>query len=56
MEQATPQRNGHRMSPIIGLKLVHDILDVKVYGGLGNRKLISNLLVAISVADEFQNL
>jgi len=55
MEQATTQGNGHRMSPIIGLKLVNDILDVEVYGRLGNRELIGNLLVAISVADQFEN-
>src|SRR5262249_17518957 len=56
MEQAPTESNGHGMSPIIGLKLVHDILDVEVYGGLGNRELIGNLLVAISVADQFENL
>src|SRR6266436_2612332 len=43
------------MSPIIGLKLLHDILDVKVYDGLGNGELIGNLLVAISIADQFEN-
>ena len=44
------------MSPILGLKLLHDILDVKVDGGLGNRELIGNLLVAISIANQFENL
>src|SRR5215469_1511856 len=56
MEQATAQSNGNRMSPIIGLKLLHDIFDVKVYGGLGNRELIGNLLVTVSIADQFENL
>ena len=56
MEKAAAQSNCHGMSPIIGLKLVNDVLDVEVYGRLGNREFIRNLLVAISIADQFENL
>src|SRR5262245_22762240 len=44
------------MSPVVGLKLLHDILDVKVDRGLGDRELIGNLLVAVAIADQFQDL
>ena len=43
------------MSSVIGLKLVHDILDVKIDGGLRNRQLIGNLFIPIPVADQTQD-
>jgi hypothetical protein len=35
------------VSSVIGLKLVDDIFNVEVDGGLGNRQLIGNLFIAI---------
>src|SRR5580700_4648833 len=43
------------MSPIIGLKFIHQVLDVEVNRGLRDRQLISNLLVAIAIANESKN-
>jgi len=52
LKYAAPKSDSNRVSPIVGLKLVYKVLDVKVDGGLGNRKLISNLFIAISISDE----
>jgi hypothetical protein len=51
VQQSTPDRNGDGVSAIVCLEFVYDVLDVKIYGGLRNRKPIGNLAVAISVAD-----
>src|SRR5437016_413760 len=44
------------MGPIIGLQFVHQVFNVEVNGGLGNRKLIGNLFVAIAIANEAEHL
>ena len=56
LEQSSAQCNRNRMGPVISLQLVHDVLDVEVYSCFGNGKLIRNLLVAIPVANEAQDL
>src|ERR1700692_1232304 len=52
LQQATPERNGDRVGPVIGAELVHEILDVEVNGGLRYCELIGDLLVAIAISDE----
>ena len=44
------------MCPIVGLKFIHQILDVEVNGGLRNRQLIRDLLVAMAISNESKNL
>ena len=56
LQQATPERDGDCVGPIVGLKFIHQVLDVEVNRGLRNRQLICNLLVAMSIANESKNL
>ena len=56
LHQAAPERDGDCMGPIVGLKFIHQVLDVEVNRGLRNRQLICNLLVAMSIANESKNL
>ena len=56
LQQAAPERDGDCMSPIVGLKFVHQVLDMEINRALRNRKLIGNLLVAIAIANESKNL
>src|SRR5260370_1778163 len=44
------------MRSIVGLKFLHQVFNVKVNRGLGNRKLIGNLFVAIAISNEAKNL
>src|SRR5262245_36253067 len=54
--QETPtESNRYRVRPIIRSQLVHQVLDMKIDGRLGNRQLIRNLLVAVSVSNEPKN-
>jgi hypothetical protein len=56
LKQPAPERDGDRMGAIVGLKFIHQILDVEVNRGLGNRQLVRNLLVATAVSNESKNL
>src|SRR3954447_9703893 len=56
LQQATPERDGDRMGPIVGLQFIHQVLDMEVNRGLRNRQLIRNLLVAIAIANESKDL
>src|SRR5260370_36962119 len=56
LHETTPERNGDCMGPIIGLKFIHQVLDVEVDRGLANRQLIRDLLVAIAITNESKNL
>jgi len=56
LQQAAPERDGDCMGPIVGLKFIHQVLDVEVNRGLRNRHLIRNLFVAIAVSNESENL
>src|SRR6266478_3350260 len=56
LQQATPDRDGDCVGPIVGLKFIHQVLDVEVNRGLRNRQLIRNLLVAIAISNESKNL
>ena len=56
LQQATPQRDGDCMRPIVGLKFVHQILNMKVNSSVRNRQLIRNLLVAIAIPNEPEHL
>ena len=55
LQQAAPERDCDCVGPIVGLKLIHQVLDVEVNRGLRNRQLIRNLLVAIAISNESQN-
>ena len=44
------------MRPIVGAELVHEILDVEVDGRFGNAKMIGDLLVAMTIADQPQHI
>jgi hypothetical protein len=52
LKQPTPERNGDRVRSVIGPQLFHEVPDVEVNGSLGNCQLIGNLLVAIAISDE----
>src|SRR5260370_35310892 len=52
LKQPTPQCNSDRVGAVVGSQFVHEVLDVEVCGGLRDRQLIGNLLVAISISDE----
>src|SRR5260370_14105563 len=56
LQQATPDRNGYRMRPVIGSQFVHQVLDMEVHGSLRNCQLIRNLLVAITIPNESKNV
>lgn len=55
LKQTSSDRDGHRMRPIIGSQLVHQVLDMEVDGGFRNRQLIGDLLVAIPVTNESEH-
>jgi hypothetical protein len=44
------------MSPIVSPELVNKVLDVEVDCGFGDQQLICDLLVAITVANQPENL
>ena len=52
LKQASPDRDGYRMGPIVGPELIHEILYVEIYGGLRDSQLIGNLFVSVSVSNE----
>src|SRR5713226_9225480 len=56
LQQAAPDRNGYRMRPVIGPQLTYQVLNVEIDGGLRDRQLIGNLLVAIAVSNEPEHL
>ena len=56
LQQAAPNRDGDCMGPIVGLKFIHQILDVEVNRGFGDRQVICNLLVAITISNKSNNL
>ena len=56
LQQAAPERDGDCMGSIVGLKFVHQVLDMEINRALCNRKVIGNLLVAIAIANESKNL
>ena len=56
LQQATPQRDGDCMRPIVGLKFIHQVLDVEVNCSLRDCQLIGDLLVAIAISNESKNL
>jgi hypothetical protein len=56
LEETAPQRNGHRVRPIMGLELIHEILYVEIHGGFGNRKLVCDFLVTVAIANQAEYL
>jgi hypothetical protein len=52
LKQASPDRNGYRMGPIVGPELIHEILDVEIDRGLRDGQFIGNLFVAMAVSNE----
>ena len=52
MKQASSDRDGYRMGPIVGPELIHEILYVEIYGGLRDSQLIGNLFVSVAVSNE----
>jgi hypothetical protein len=54
--QTAPQSDGNSMRSVIRLKLVDDIFDVEIDSGFGNRQLIGNLFVAMSVSNQALDL
>ena len=56
MQQTSSQRDGHRVGPIIRLKLVDDILDVKTHRRLRDSKVTRNLFIPQTVADKSKNI
>ena len=52
MQQTPPERNGDRMCPVIGTKLIHQVLDMETDGCLRDYELIGNLFVAIAISNE----
>jgi hypothetical protein len=55
MENAAPERDGNGVGPIVGLKFVYQIFDVKVDRSLGNCQFVRDLLVAVTIPDEPQD-
>jgi hypothetical protein len=55
LKQASPDRDGYRMRPIVGPELIHEILDVEINGSLRDRQVIGNLFVAMAVSNESKN-
>src|SRR3954454_8666833 len=56
LQQASANRDGHGVSPVIRTKLRDQILDVKVDCCLGDRKAVGDLLVAVPVANQLKHL
>src|SRR5580692_1952462 len=56
LENAAPDRDGHRMSPVVGLQAAHNVLDVEVHGSLRNAELRGDLLVLRTVLNQSENL
>jgi len=55
LKQASPDRDGYRMGPIVGPELIHEILDMEIDGSLRDGQLIGNLFVAMAVSNESKN-
>jgi hypothetical protein len=56
LKQAAPQCNGDGVCPVISPELIQQILDMKIDGVFGNRELVGNLFVAITVPDKPENV
>ena len=56
MKQTAPERNRHRMRPVIGSQLTHQVLDMETDGSLRDYELIGNLFVAIPVSNQLEYL
>ena len=51
-QQPAPDRDGDRVSAVVGAQLVDQVLDVKVHRRFGDPKAVGNLLVAMTVANQ----
>lgn len=56
LQQPAAQGDCHGVRAIVGSQFVDKILDVEVDGGFGDCQLICDLLVAIAIANQPQNL
>src|SRR5258706_14616650 len=56
VQQAAPNRNGHRMRPVIGSQLAYQVLDVEIDGGFRNCESNGDLLIAKAVSNKAEHL
>src|SRR5215813_4619788 len=54
-KQTATNGNSDRVRSIIGPKFIDQVLYVEVYSGFCNCQLISNLLVAVTIANESEH-
>jgi hypothetical protein len=55
VQNASADGDGYRMCPVIGLQLIHDILDVKVHCIFRQRELFRDLLIPITALNQSEH-
>ena len=56
LDNPTPHRNGDRLGSICCTQLIHDVLDVHLYGFLADKELLGNLSVPVATRNLSENL
>ena len=56
VQEASSQCDGHRVGPIICLKFVDDILDVKAHSRFRDSEVAGDLLIPKTIADKSKNI